>query len=620
MKPILNFVVKYPGWLVAVAAWLLYYITLAPSVLMIDTGELASAIIEPGVAHATGYPLFTLLGWLFMQLPLQPWLVESPIMQANLFAATCTAAGVGVCTQTFKLTLERILGLEAAKAAYIGGFSGLMLAVNAVVWFQGISVEVYGLHLLLLAIIVLDLLRVQHERGQKNWLYVALALALGFTNHLTTVVVLPAVLFMFLTKEGISKSSLQLLGKMLAIFAVVVGVFYATLPILASTHPLTNWGHIDSWKSFTYHVSGKQFSIFAFVKGVAVKQFKVFLGSLKGMGYLAGIFTLTGLVLIWRLNWKLAVTLSLLFLACLLWALSYDIHDIENYFLLCYFMMAMISALGLGYLHQKAKSWTSRLILAVLPLATAEAGYKNYSTCDHSQERFFEAYTREVLTSAPANAIIFSKQWDHWVASSFYYQRIEKMRPDVVVIDKELLRRTWYIKTLQDQYPWLLAPIQPEVDAYLRELERFEHSPNFDPQALEAGMQRIMRLFLYDYALKRPVFITPEIVIEDFNGGAIQVPKGIVPLPVTMGYRLYYGAYPAYESLALPKYLPTAPKGTTKYHKQAAAVASYAWLARCAYVLSLGKKEEAKAWLRIGLGISSDVNLSPELEALAKEL
>ena len=44
--------------------WLIIYLfTVSPTVNFIDSGELITAVHEPGVAHPPGYPLYTLLGY-----------------------------------------------------------------------------------------------------------------------------------------------------------------------------------------------------------------------------------------------------------------------------------------------------------------------------------------------------------------------------------------------------------------------------------------------------------------------------------------------------------------------------------------------------------------------------
>src|SRR5207248_5165995 len=51
------------GALVTLAWLVIYLATVSPTVNFIDSGELITALHEPGVAHPPGYPLYTLLGY-----------------------------------------------------------------------------------------------------------------------------------------------------------------------------------------------------------------------------------------------------------------------------------------------------------------------------------------------------------------------------------------------------------------------------------------------------------------------------------------------------------------------------------------------------------------------------
>lgn len=69
--------------LVAVFAFAVYLKTLAPGVHFIDSGELAAVACTLGIAHPTGYPLFTLIGWLFSNLPI----ASEEIVRLNMMSA-----------------------------------------------------------------------------------------------------------------------------------------------------------------------------------------------------------------------------------------------------------------------------------------------------------------------------------------------------------------------------------------------------------------------------------------------------------------------------------------------------------------------------------------------------
>src|SRR5438034_10619346 len=60
------------AWLIGAiltSFWLVIYLfTVSPTVNFIDSGELITALHEPGVVHPPGYPLYTLLGYVVSHL------------------------------------------------------------------------------------------------------------------------------------------------------------------------------------------------------------------------------------------------------------------------------------------------------------------------------------------------------------------------------------------------------------------------------------------------------------------------------------------------------------------------------------------------------------------------
>src|SRR3989304_7042555 len=100
----LNILKKYLALFISAAAFIIYLFTLAPSVVQIDSGELAALQITLGIAHPTGYPLYTILGYLFSLIPL-PF---TKIYQMNLLAAIYCAAAVGFFVQSLNLALDNL--------------------------------------------------------------------------------------------------------------------------------------------------------------------------------------------------------------------------------------------------------------------------------------------------------------------------------------------------------------------------------------------------------------------------------------------------------------------------------------------------------------------------------
>jgi len=152
-----------------VVAALVYLITRAPGLYYTDTGELAAACATLGIAHPTGYPLFTLLGHAWSMLP---W--PSVIIGLGILNALVVGAGVMVMAYVVRDVLRRIGHADDAPTLFISlGAAGLM-GFSAVAWDAATAIEVYGLHILLLAVTLAPF-----GFGLLGAIYGAAALGLG---------------------------------------------------------------------------------------------------------------------------------------------------------------------------------------------------------------------------------------------------------------------------------------------------------------------------------------------------------------------------------------------------------------------------------------------------------
>ena len=87
------------------ASFALYAVTLAPTVLAGDGGEFQFVPYLLGVAHPTGYPLYTALGWLWSHLlPL-----GDVAYRMNLFSALWAALAVALLYPLTRSLLRQVL-------------------------------------------------------------------------------------------------------------------------------------------------------------------------------------------------------------------------------------------------------------------------------------------------------------------------------------------------------------------------------------------------------------------------------------------------------------------------------------------------------------------------------
>jgi hypothetical protein len=113
--------------LAACSGLALYTRTLAPDLLLGDSGEFQTLVYTLGMTHPTGYPVFVLLGRLFTLIPL-----GELAWRANLFVAVFAA----ITLACVYLSLRLLAGWRIA--ALSGVFA---LAVTPMFWFYAILAE-----------------------------------------------------------------------------------------------------------------------------------------------------------------------------------------------------------------------------------------------------------------------------------------------------------------------------------------------------------------------------------------------------------------------------------------------------------------------------------------------
>jgi hypothetical protein len=168
----------------AIVALGIYLATLAPTVLEADGGEFQFVPWLPGIAHPTGYPLYTLLGWLWSHL----FSAGEVAWRMNLLSALYAAVAAGMLYGAAHGLLDRTLPETPPLARQVSAaVTALTFAVTPTFWSQAIIAEVYTLHALFV-VMVLWLALSGRYRG------LALTFGLGLTHHLTIVLLAPGLL------------------------------------------------------------------------------------------------------------------------------------------------------------------------------------------------------------------------------------------------------------------------------------------------------------------------------------------------------------------------------------------------------------------------------------------
>ena len=188
--------------LLAIVAFLFYYVTLTPSLsyLSPDGNELATIPYVLGLAHMPGYPLYTWLGKIFTWLPF-----GDVAHRVNLMSAVLGAVGVGgLYLITTTLLHHRAASPILRRAGAI--LAAMLFAFSPSFWSQAVIAEVYAPNIALVALTILALLYWERTRRDRDFFLFALVFGLSLGTHISNLGFAPAfALFVLLTDRTVLK-------------------------------------------------------------------------------------------------------------------------------------------------------------------------------------------------------------------------------------------------------------------------------------------------------------------------------------------------------------------------------------------------------------------------------
>ncbi|MCX6582612.1 MAG: DUF2723 domain-containing protein [Candidatus Aminicenantes bacterium] len=416
-----------------------YISTLAPSVYFGHSGELTAAAYNLGIAHPPGYPLYLLLGKLFMLLV--PF--GDMAMRMNLLSAVFAAL-----TTVLVYLIGRALNHHRLTAT----LTALIAAFSFTFWSQAVVAEVYTLAALFFCTLILFTLLWLKDR-QEHWLLL-LALTAGFamTHHVIIAVFLPVFLiFILLNKPGLLKDW-KLIARSIPLFLLPL-LLYLYLPIRSAANPLNDWGNPETFSRMINHVTGKQFDGLFLKQGAAgvMFQWHIFVDALlKQFPFILLILAVIGVIAGLKREKKIVFFFLALPVVGICYSLAYFITNVEPQFIYIFLCLALIMGMSLDGLYRwmrKGKKnrfpWVVAgilTIIALLPLAV------NRTKCDQSGNYLARNYGRNMISTLEKDsALIIDGENELFIAA--YLKIVEGLRPDVEVYDA--MQNIFYIPAMK---------------------------------------------------------------------------------------------------------------------------------------------------------------------------
>ncbi len=349
-----NLIFDRIDWLLSVALSLgslaLYVRTLVPWLLPGDSGEFQVLVDQVGVAHTTGYPVYILLGKLF--LTLVP--VGDVAYRANLYSAFAAAVTIGLLYAAGRL---------ATDSRWAGLLASLALAVSFTFWSQALIAEVYAIGAAFLAAVIVALLAWERT-GQPAALFAAgLCGGLGLGAHASVGICAPAVaVYLALHRSRwrtrwVPALTGALAGLMLYLLAFLIvdlnaapaNIFNAAYGPARSAWGLSEADLASPFRRLVFVATGRQWrtALYPDPPHMGKRIGEYLLKLPREFSGLTLLLALLGLCALTRHCRRVAVLLGVGLLSQWLFYFNYHVGDLYVFYIPGYLLLALLA--GAGY-------------------------------------------------------------------------------------------------------------------------------------------------------------------------------------------------------------------------------------------------------------------------------
>jgi Protein O-mannosyl-transferase TMEM260-like len=429
------------------AAFALYTLTLAPTVLAGDGGEFQFVPYLLGVAHPTGYPLYSLLGWAWSHL--LP--VGDVAYRMNLFSAFWAALATGLLYVTAHALLRQTIpALAPAIHRLIAALAAVTFAVTPTFWSQAVIAEVYSLHVVFVVLLLYLLLAWSERRQSRLLLIAACCFGLSLAHHRTTLLLAPAILaYIWLTDRHAYRDWRLVLRALLLVLLPLV--LYAYIPLRAAHTPylhlpLTADRELALYKNtiagFADFVLGGPFGGSVDLTVDLGERLAMAWGFLRNeVGWIGIVLALAGVARLSanrppasarRGRWAPLALLGLIYAVTVAFNLFYTIGDIFVLFIPSYVVVVLWMAVGVGTLatmlhRQRLASILFVAFLFIPPIWTAFGHFAYVDQSHNTQARTqWETILAEPL---PLGAVLVSNDRNDMMPM-WYFQYVDGEHPD----------------------------------------------------------------------------------------------------------------------------------------------------------------------------------------------
>jgi len=245
----------FSGELLALVTFIVYLLTLCPGIYGFDSAELATGVYTQGIVHPPGFPLYMLIGKLFILLP-----ISTIIFRLNLMSAFFAAASV--------YFLYRVLAV-LFQPKWVAWTATAFLGFSIYFWQMSVVAEVYTLHTFFLTLELYLLFRWRKAGNSRLLVLFAFVYGLSLTNHTTGFFFAPGFAWLIVSSKYWKWKPDWHWAAAIACFVISL-LPYCYIPMRANSNANLNYIKdyysidVTTFSGLMWMISGRAYSFFAF--------------------------------------------------------------------------------------------------------------------------------------------------------------------------------------------------------------------------------------------------------------------------------------------------------------------------------------------------------------------
>ena len=226
------------GWTAFALAFVVYAMTVEPTVGFWDTGEYILTSSKLEVGHPPGAPLFQMLGAFFSIFASEPAQIG---LVLNMMSVAASAFTILFMFWSIVLLLKKLTSLGSASnsnaqvgilgAAFVGS---LAFAFTDSFWFNAVETEVYAMATLIMAVMFYLGLRWQNEmhtpKGNRWLILISFVVGLSFGVHFMGLLTIPAIGLLYYFKNYKTITLKNFIIANVTVVAILLFVFKLLAP------------------------------------------------------------------------------------------------------------------------------------------------------------------------------------------------------------------------------------------------------------------------------------------------------------------------------------------------------------------------------------------------------